>query len=121
MIFGRTVSYGVSDFINEIAPDLKENVNNSRKSYGGIAKIIPKAKPSVQVYDYLAETAVAKTTNKTLTLSDAVPGKKVRHTKFGVGTIVNVIKDGENTKLTIAFDNMGIKSLMLDVAPLEAI
>ena len=138
MIFGRTVSYAVSDFINEIAPELKEIVNNSRKSYGSNAnghgysnqapRIIPRdvnsessGNSNTKVYDFFAEKSAPKTTNKTLTLEDAKPGKKVRHSKFGVGTIVNVLKDGENIKLTVAFDNMGIKSLMLDVAPLEVV
>lgn len=138
MVFGRTVSYAVSDFINEIALDLKETINNTRKNFTspsnnqgyfnetqkltskvGYSESIPK--PNNKVYDFLAESSLIKNTNKTLTSKEAIPGKKVRHSKFGVGTIVNVLKDGENIKLTIAFDNMGIKSLMLDVAPLEVI
>ena len=54
-----------------------------------------------------------------LNAEEAVMGRKVKHPKFGIGTIVSVSKDGKDIKLTIAFENMGIKNLLLDVAPLE--
>jgi DNA helicase-2/ATP-dependent DNA helicase PcrA len=54
-----------------------------------------------------------------LTEVEATLGRKVKHSKFGVGTIVKVTKDGSETKLTVAFDNMGIKNLILSMAPLE--
>ena len=46
-------------------------------------------------------------------------GMKVRHKKFGTGTIVNIKSAGEDKALTIAFENNGIKKLMLSFAPLE--
>jgi DNA helicase-2/ATP-dependent DNA helicase PcrA len=58
---------------------------------------------------------------KALTEGEAVTGRKVRHAKFGVGTIVMVNKKDGKINLTIAFENMGIKNLRLDLAPLEII
>ena len=52
-------------------------------------------------------------------LSEATPGRKVKHDKFGMGTIISVTGSGEDTLLTVAFDNMGIKKLMLTKSPLE--
>jgi hypothetical protein len=46
---------------------------------------------------------------------------KVKHNKFGIGTIVSVSKNGSDIKLTIAFDKNGIKNLMYGVARLEAV
>mgnify|MGYP007069385653 CR=1 FL=1 len=46
---------------------------------------------------------------------------KVKHNKFGIGTIVSIKKVANDVKLTIAFDKMGVKILMLSVAPLEAV
>lgn len=49
----------------------------------------------------------------------ATIGRKVKHGKFGVGTIIKVTKESNDVKLMIAFDNQGIKNLMLSFAPLE--
>lgn len=48
-------------------------------------------------------------------------GDKVRHKKFGEGTIVQ-LKDRENdTELVIAFENGGLKRLSLSIAPIEIV
>lgn len=48
-------------------------------------------------------------------------GQKVRHEKFGQGTIINVEGGGEQTRLQIAFVQQGIKWLIAKVAKLEKI
>ncbi|WMM23874.1 DNA helicase PcrA [Tissierella sp. MB52-C2] len=46
-------------------------------------------------------------------------GDKVKHKKFGIGTIVQV-KDRDNDKeLVISFDGQGLKRLLLSIAPIE--
>ena len=54
-----------------------------------------------------------------LTKEEAQPGRKVRHPKFGEGTIISAVKTSDDVKLTIAFDCQGIKNLMMSFAPLE--
>ena len=54
-------------------------------------------------------------------LENIKAGIKVKHNKFGIGTIVSVNKNGSGIKLTIAFDKRGIKNLMYGVAQLEAV
>lgn len=44
-------------------------------------------------------------------------GQKVKHRKFGVGTVINV----KGTVAQIAFDGVGIKNLDITIAPLEPI
>jgi DNA helicase-2/ATP-dependent DNA helicase PcrA len=46
-------------------------------------------------------------------------GAKVRHAKFGVGTILGAEGEGENTKLTVSFPGYGQKKLMAQYAGLE--
>ncbi len=46
-------------------------------------------------------------------------GQKVRHAKFGQGTVINVEGSGEHTRLQIAFVQQGIKWLVAKVANLE--
>lgn len=46
-------------------------------------------------------------------------GQKVRHEKFGQGTVINVEGSGDQTRLQIAFVNQGIKWLIAKMAKLE--
>ena len=46
-------------------------------------------------------------------------GAKVKHVKFGVGTIINTKGEGENLIVNVAFDGVGIKALSVKFAPME--
>ena len=48
-------------------------------------------------------------------------GMKVKHPKFGEGTIITVKGNGENTIVDVAFVGVGIKALAVKFAPLEKI
>ena len=48
-------------------------------------------------------------------------GMKVKHDKFGIGTVVSVVPAGKDKKLTIAFDRQGVKTLMLSFAKLKMV
>jgi DNA helicase-2/ATP-dependent DNA helicase PcrA len=145
MVFGRNVSYAASDFISEISPALKENIGGAKnrtvqvlkKNKNMDAQNNPhslrsslNAEGKVSVKDYLSITAQGSnpwqqgissgTTGSGSTInSEATVGRKVRHSKFGVGTIVSISNSNGDTLVSIAFDNMGIKKLILDKAPLE--
>lgn len=54
-----------------------------------------------------------------LTKDEAAAGRKVSHAKFGIGTIISSVPQGDDVRLTIAFDSQGIKNLLLSIAPLE--
>jgi len=141
MVFGRNVGYQPSDFISEISPDLKEIIGGvknrtvqvlKRKNAKDSQKYNPHgllSKTSPQ--DYVSATAQGSNIgqqsvdselammSKVAMHSKATIGRKVRHTKFGIGTIVSTSNSNGDTMLSIAFDNMGIKKLILDKAPLE--
>ncbi|MDD3224715.1 MAG: 3'-5' exonuclease [Clostridium sp.] len=135
-VFGRMVAYAQSDFINEIPKDLKENVqllaeNERRNSYGReSSRSFPQNKvdrffrggfESHERPAVIDEIALEKEKAKPLCEKEVSVGRKVKHAKFGLGTIVSISKKDGNTSLTIAFDNMGIKNFRLDLAPLEII
>ena len=122
--FGRTVAYPQSDFIAEIKSDLKEYVSatggaqEARKSmfkpessfnnpHSLRGSVMNRPKPQPQ-----------KPTS-TISGDEVTMGRKVKHSKFGVGTVVAIADTGSDKKLTIAFDNQGIKILMLSLANLE--
>jgi DNA helicase-2/ATP-dependent DNA helicase PcrA len=148
-VFGRTVSYSQSEFINEISVALKEYEGTVRRDFGGLgntnnAGTINRGIPSVTnrginngIRSNVTSTSIAPNSNNisygsvgsnakvgnssSLKLENVKAGVKVRHGKFGIGTIVSVSKNGSDIRITIAFDKMGIKNLMYGVAPLEAI
>ncbi|MGL4761790.1 MAG: hypothetical protein ACRCWG_10075 [Sarcina sp.] len=54
-----------------------------------------------------------------LTKSTATAGRKVKHAKFGIGTIITTTNVSGDIKVTIAFNSQGVKHLMLSFAHLE--
>lgn len=144
-IFGRTVAYAESDFIAEIPKDLKEHINirknnnfsnfsgtsSHRNNSGGFSfnKDVPpkntdfnnRLSNSLEYNESVMKSNdnLDKKEIKVLSENEATAGRKVRHSKFGEGTIVAVSKKDDNINLTIAFKNMGIKNLRLDLAPLQ--
>lgn len=142
MVFGRTQGFAPSDFLFEISNNLKMMVDGrgeekGKSSYrqegsigykGSNAYVTSRAVNPHSLRSSMGTSsnpkdeiaiAVSKTKGTTLTASEATPGRKVKHEKFGVGTIVTTTKSGDDLKLTIAFDKMGVKQLLLSFAPLE--
>ena len=93
-------SYGSSSYGNTSYGEKKST--SSGFSYGGVAKAV---KPQTQSKD----------------LSVFTIGKKVKHPKFGNGTIVGVRGTGSNMILDIGFENLGIKQLSASLAPLTVL
>ena len=142
-VFGRTVAYPQSDFINEIKPELKEYVANDKakiKSRDSFVNTSSYNNPHSLRNNLTGNNQVAKSglslsrngfditpnnmnqsSGKYLNASEATLGRKVIHEKFGVGTIVQVQENGGDKKLTIAFDKQGVKNLMLSVAKLKSV
>ena len=81
----------------------QETKKESGFTYGGISRM--SARPTVGGKD----------------LSTFKTGVKVRHPKFGVGTIVMVKGLGANMILDIAFQGLGIKQLSANLAPLTVL
>ena len=141
-VFGRTVAYPQSDFISEIKPELREYVTMTGDSKdvttaSGARTVNGRYKPSYSNPHSLrssygtfenrnfgggntASLALNKnTTAATMTSTEATIGRKVKHDKFGEGTIVAVSDVNGDKKLTIAFNQQGVKMLMLSMAKLE--
>ena len=50
---------------------------------------------------------------------DPLIGTRVRHLKFGIGTIIEVEGDGEDRKITVSFQDFGPKKLLERYANLQ--
>ncbi len=125
--FGRTVAYPQSDFIAEIKSDLKEYVTGENGSVASRNKMFQRnimynnphsLRGNIPSNKGLS-SGIQNSINMSNLQAEATAGRKVRHEKFGVGTIVSVANSGSDKKLTIAFDNQGIKILLLSLAKLE--
>lgn len=134
MVFGRTVGYPVSDFISEIPNELKTNLNDnggnqSKGSFNNTFNKTTNNNPhsfrnsfynnSKQTMTSTPNSSMESEHGKSVSKEDLTIGVKVRHNKFGVGTVVSMSSDNGETIVTIAFNNMGIKKLMLNKAGLE--
>jgi DNA helicase-2/ATP-dependent DNA helicase PcrA len=138
-VFGRTVAYPQSDFINEIKPQLKEYIgvekaniksrnmvtqSNSYNNPHSLRNSIGKGNSSVAssgITNTIDRSAMNEVAAEYLTNNEATLGRKVIHEKFGKGTIVAVQDSGNDKKLTVAFDKQGVKSLLLSFAKLKMI
>ncbi|KOA77276.1 ATP-dependent DNA helicase PcrA [Clostridium botulinum] len=145
-VFGRTVAYSESDFINEISPSLKELVKEERISKGSVNSSnrrfndsfnssnlsshaissfgVKKAERTINTIlssSYSSSTSDTESAKNDVNLDEITMGRKVKHEKFGIGTIVSANKTNNDVKVTIAFDNMGVKQLMFNMAPIKLI
>jgi len=114
MQHGRTKSNPMSRFLVEIPKDLikgriEDEITNKRQS-GSFDDRVSFCR------DVKSASIVSESTYKGMK-----PGVKVRHKTFGDGMVISVKGSGEKTELTIAFDQKGMKKLMLGFAPLEII
>jgi len=117
MVFGRTVAYAQSDFVNEISQEFKQGAYAA----GHHGRPAPASPTVASAFTKSHTPPKPAATRGTLTVESVNAGMKVKHEKFGIGTIVSVSRTDGDAKLTIAFDKMGIKILMLSMAPLEAV
>ncbi len=122
-LYGRTNVNPISRFITEIPEELIDgmeekkdgriNIGMGRHSNGtNFNSVIGINKPIPQTPKKLANN---------LKSSEIKPGTKVTHKKFGQGTVITVVGEGDKAQLTIAFDKQGIKKLALGYAPIEII
>lgn len=112
-LYGKTNYNGMSRFIDEIA---EEYIDRDREEE--VAKQKRTLSPEPGIYRGLSLDTRPKPIENTGS-KDLKPGAKVRHEKFGIGTIISIKGSGEKAEVTIAFDNAGIKKLVLGFAPLK--
>ncbi|SMC46603.1 DNA helicase PcrA [Sporomusa malonica] len=125
MIYGNTVSYSPSRFLDEIPPELIERYALKRPSYlspvqnrpAAATALPPRAVPKPELT--ILKTPVQNPTKPNNT--DWKAGEKVYHAKWGTGTIVAVTGTGDNMQLSIAFPSEGIKKLMAQLAPISRV
>lgn len=129
MVFGRTVSYTVSDFVSEIPISLKELVGGNSRAVNtlksGLRGTTNNNPHSISAMNSNFQKQAVNSSNipsginNNIDTKEVTIGRKVKHNKFGLGTVISLSGSGKDKIITIAFNNMGIKKLMLDAAPIE--
>ncbi|MBP3422879.1 MAG: UvrD-helicase domain-containing protein [Clostridia bacterium] len=117
---GYGATYGGSNYGSRGSSSGTRTPWNGGTSYGGSngSKPTPTKQTAARVFGGAGKPAP---TAPTKDLSVFTLGKKVRHPKFGEGTIIGLRGTGSNMILDIAFEGLGIKQLSATLAPLTVI
>lgn len=122
-VFGKTEYHRISMFAEEIPEKCIEDITPQEReefyysSPFGAGEKVFKEKPFYREVNF-ATFSAAKNNGASF---DFVPGDRVRHKKFGDGTISEAQAVGNDMRLKIVFDNFGEKNLMVVYAKLEKI
>ncbi|EPE2491922.1 DNA helicase PcrA [Enterococcus faecium] len=114
-LYGRTQYNRPSRFVEEIDQELLE-IEGMRPT--------PKKTPvfaKKTAYSYKQpETAVVSSKSATGGEKNSwIPGDKVKHKKWGLGTVVRVSGTSKDLELDVAFPSQGVKRLLAAFAPIE--
>ena len=122
LVYGRSMMFPPSDFLTDIPNRLKDELNKDEAHITvptHATKGVPASVHGLRGIMPGRERVLNDTMEETLTEANAVSGAKVVHPKFGNGMIVGMTKEPNDIKLQILFDNYGLKTLLLSLAPLK--
>lgn len=111
ILYGRWEYSLPSRFITELGDTIKRKVPTVEKSR--LVRTIDRTAP---VMPNILGANPVKRNKKDV---DINIGDKVKHKKFGQGMVVQIKDKDKDKEITVAFDNQGIKRLLLSVAPIE--
>lgn len=116
MMHGSSSYNSISRFIKEIPQELLD-LGGYRKALNQTGQ--PVAASTVSPV-FTAKPAYGKTfsVNRALQLEYGV-GDRVRHVKFGVGIVQEVVNGGRDYEVTVDFENYGVKRMFASFAKLE--
>jgi len=126
MRFGSHEMKSKSRFLNEIPKECIEDnnpVSFGNKKLESLETSISQKKTSYMKNDFFkGSTNYDQEEKKPKLKSDNIQaGDRVMHKAWGEGTIVQLKQDGSETIAVIAFENKGIKNVILGYAPIEKI
>ncbi|MBI3934917.1 MAG: UvrD-helicase domain-containing protein [Acidobacteria bacterium] len=119
-----------SRFLNEVPPQLIEDFSAPQpasreriyeynsEAYGQGTTRSPSFS-NVRKYFGVEDAAALGNDSASAGLAPLRPGSRVRHPKYGYGTVLRREGNGENTKLTVSFPGVGVKKLVERYADLE--
>ena len=108
-LYGNTVRFRPSPFLNEIPANLLEEVTATGQ------------RTSPAVLPARRTMAAATGSSSSSGAAEWRPGDKAKHPKWGIGTVIQTKGSGDNQEINIAFPNNGVKTLAVKFAPLTRV
>jgi DNA helicase-2/ATP-dependent DNA helicase PcrA len=109
-----------SSFLKEIPMEMIIDINNEKKKNSSQRTIDKQKSNNIEFIDKVKKPNVDRKIDMKEKL-DIDAGDKVKHKVFGIGTVVQVKRTENDAEIVIAFENKGIKKLLLSIAPIEKI
>lgn len=120
MVRGSTQYSKVSRFVREIAPELfdKGRMPEKEKPESRIQRPsdFTRKQAAKVTASFGKEFVVQKAANLDYTVGD-----RVKHIKFGTGTVVNIADGGRDFEVTVDFDKSGVKKMFASFAKLKPV
>ena len=91
----RSAGHNLASVFEQLAPDPLAAPDEPEEAFPDAVRVVPDAEEGLRI------------------------GLKVRHVKFGVGTVRRIEGQGENQKVIVYFNSVGPKKLLLRFAGLE--
>ena len=123
MLRGEVQYNRVSRFVREIPRELVELGHDIQEKKPKLEDVIP-AKSSYMQMKMAFQAKAFQPKNFTVTKSDGLDyevGDTVRHVKFGVGIVKNIVEGGRDYEVTVDFDKAGVKKMFAGFAKLKKI
>ena len=122
MVRGETQYNKVSRFMHEIPTELLENGRRSSNMFEE-KREIPRQNAYTQAKQAFQTKAFAAAAPKQFAVSkekglDYGVGNRVRHMKFGEGTVTQITEGGRDFEVTVEFDTAGVKKMFAGFARL---
>lgn len=125
MIRGETQYNKVSRFVREVPRDLVDLGRSGSDNSRGIERMGDGiGSPFGGAFGKKSSLGTFKPRQFTVTKSEALDygvGDTVRHIKFGVGEVVDIVDGGKDYEVTVKFDHAGIKKMFASFAKLKKI
>ena len=113
-----------SPFLAEVPGELIERASGSLSEPGETRRYEPDPEYS-QDYSHrrppVRKPAYGRAAEPIRASADSLVGTRVRHAKYGVGTIIDVEGEGDDRKLTVSFQDYGAKKMVERYANLELV
>ncbi len=119
MIYGHTISYPPSRFLQEVPRNLLHVYKRPEKAQATLRPAAQRQDARPRTASWLLQGRNSFLPKENSATSSFRPGDKVRHKKWGVGTVVAVKESGDGQEVNVAFAGGGIRSLLTKYAPLE--
>ena len=93
-----------------------EEFQRLQQAYGGRLRPVPKSSPKRSGSVPTSNAPSSVSNSSTSPTIDLQPGMMINHSRFGLGEILDKTGEGDGLKITVRFQNLGTKQLLVKFA-----